>query len=645
MDRPDGGPPPGWSHELLSGIERPRSHTLSPDGTRIAFFWEREDAADLYVMPAVGGWPARLTFGRGPRPYWFDEPPQWSPDGEWLAYNQDDHAWIVPARGGTPRKLSGFTTAAGSPRWLPDSQGVILSYDLDPNTRGANTSDSSIKDTITHLLLTDLQGSWPRVLTPPTGRDSDPRPSPDGRFVVYVHKPLDDLGRTDIHLVELSSGSISPLIATPGRFNRSPRWSPDSQSLAFCAQRQDYYDLYLYDLQGGREHLLSRLGCDLDEPCWSPDGRRIACTANRDGAFDLLLVEIGSSAVQELRAANGFHTRPQWTPDGRSITFEYDDPATPADIYCIDVKTHQITQLTFSTPPALARLELPRPEAVRFPSLDGLEIPGFLFRGAGIGEKGQGDEGKRDKGKGIRGKGGRGLGRLGTMSGAGAGIVYPHGGPTAQYALEWDPWAQYMLAKGYTILAPNYRGSTGYGLSFERGNYNSWGEGDTGDCLAAADFLSALEGIDRQRLAIYGGSYGGYMVTCCLAFDPQHRFACGVAKYGDCDMFTSWAQCEYTGREDLYRMMGHPATNRQGYQAASPITHAADIQAPVLIVHGLQDPYVPPMQSEELVEALRREDKTYEYVTYPDEGHGILRRVNLLDFYARMERFLDWYLL
>jgi dipeptidyl aminopeptidase/acylaminoacyl peptidase len=223
--------------------------------------------------------------------------------------------------------------------------------------------------------------------------------------------------------------------------------------------------------------------------------------------------------------------------------------------------------------------------------------------------------------------------------------VYPHGGPTAQLALEWDPWVQYMLAKGYTILALNYRGSTGYGLRFERANYNTWGVGDAGDCLAAADFLSSVEEISSKRLAIYGGSYGGYLVNCCLAFDPQHRFACGVAKYGDCDMYSSWAQCEYSGREDLHRMMGHPADNRQGYREASPITRVADIRAPLLVVHGLQDPYVPPMQSEELVEALRREGKTYEYVTYPDEGHGILRRKNLLDFYARMERFLDWYLL
>ncbi|MGW8250426.1 MAG: TolB family protein, partial [Anaerolineales bacterium] len=352
MMRPDGAPPPGWSHALLAGIDRPRSHTLSPDGRRIAFFWEREDAADLYVMLTDGGWPERLTFGRAPRPYWFDEPPQWSPDGDWLAYNQDDHAWIVPAAGGAARKLSGFTTAAGSPRWLPDSRRIILSYDKEITIADAAIPGVYLPDIATHLLLTDIQGSWPRLLTPPTGRDSDPRPSPDGSRVAYVHKPLDDPGRTDIYLVDLSSGDISALTATPGRFNRAPRWSPDGKTIAFTAQRQDYYDLYLYDMQAGQEHRLARLGCDLDEPCWSPDGGLIACTLNREGAYDLLLVETSSGAVHDLRTGRGFHARQQWTPDGSTITFEYDDPATPADLYRMDVATRQGTQRTFSTPPA-----------------------------------------------------------------------------------------------------------------------------------------------------------------------------------------------------------------------------------------------------------------------------------------------------
>ena len=602
FDRPGGGPAAGgsvagWSHALAASIDRPRSHVISPDGARLAFFWEREDAADLYVMPTAGGWPARLTFGRGPRPYWFDEAPQWSPDSEWLAYCDEGHAWAVPVRGGLPVKITARTDNGASPHWLPDSRRLVLTYD---------------QDEITYLVLSDREGGWPRPLTQPVGRDSDPQPSPDGRFVAYVHHPLDDLERADIHLVEIDTGVVTPVTATPGRFSRGPRWSADSQKLAYTSQREEFYDLYFYDLASGQENCLVSLKCDLDEPAWSPDGSHLACTINREGAFDLILVDASRGAVSELRRGESFHARPQWLADGRTITFEYDDPITPPDIYSIEVESRRVSQLTFSAPPALNALPMPRPQSVRFPSLDGLEIHAFLYS---------------------------------PPNPNGAGIVWPHGGPTGQHALEFDIWAQYMLSKGYTLLAPNFRGSTGYGRTFERANYHTWGVGDRDDCLAAADFLAAQTGIDLKRLAIFGGSYGGYLVNCCLAGDPHYRFACGLSKYGDCDLVTSWAECERSGREDLHRMLGHPWADRQAYRLGSPIHQAANIRAPLLILHGLLDPYVPPRQSEELVEALRREGKTYEYITYPDEGHGILRKANLIDFYARMERFLDWYLL
>jgi len=594
---PGSQPPPGWSHNLLAAIDRPRSHVVSPAGEQIAFFWDRDEASDLYVMPARGGWPRRLSFDREALPYWFDEPPQWSPDGEWLAYTSQGHAWVVHSSGGQPVKASARMDAAGSPRWLPDSHGLVFTWDAGE---------------FTCLVLGDRAGAWPRPLTPPTGRDSEPQPSPDGCWVAYIHRPLDDLDRADLRLVRPGDGGMVPVSATPGRACRKPRWSPEGKQLAYTAQRVDFFDLYVYDPENGQERRLARLGCDLDDLAWSPDGSRLACTANREGAFDLVIIAADSGAVSDLRRSQGFHARPQWLAGSDALTFEYDDPITPADLYRIDPGTRRVKQLTFSTPPALAALELRKPDHLRYPSLDGLEIPAVYYR---------------------------------PRNPNGAGIVWPHGGPTGQHALEWDAWAQYMLAKGYTLLAPNFRGSTGYGLAFERLSYGFWGVTDTQDCLAAADTLARQPGIDPARLAIYGGSYGGYLAICAITDDPKARFACGVAKYGDCNLLTSWAQCERSGREDTERILGHPSRRRQEFRLASPVHRAQNVRAPLLIVHGLLDPYVPPQQSEELVEALRREGKTYEYKTYPDEGHGILRKANLLDYAARMERFLDWWLL
>jgi dipeptidyl aminopeptidase/acylaminoacyl peptidase len=271
-----------------------------------------------------------------------------------------------------------------------------------------------------------------------------------------------------------------------------------------------------------------------------------------------------------------------------------------------------MTQLTFSNPPALASKQLIVPEVVSYHSFDGLEIPAFLYRPA---------------------------------KPNGAAILYPHGGPTSQYIYEYDILAQYYLAKGYTYLAPNYRGGTGYGKAFEYLNHDQWGVGDTQDCLYGAKFLRGLAGVDPERMAIYGGSYGGYMGACCLSRDPEYLFACGVSNYGDANVANSWALCNRALRLYTEMQLGHPARNRQVYLDASPIHQVENVRKPVLIMHGLEDDIVPPESSEEWVEALRRAGKVFEYKTYTGEPHGYLKRENLLDVYTRMERFLDWYLL
>ncbi len=597
--RPDLEPPDGWSIPLITSLARPRSHAPSPDGTRVAFFWDRDDASDLYMMPTSGGWPARLTFDRDPKPYWFDDPPRWSPDGEWLAFTNQGHVWVVPVGGGLPQKVSSFTGGAGSPHWMPDSRGLLVTVRRDRRS---------------HVLLTDREGAWPRPVSP-RGQDGhalDPQAAPGGRYVAYVHQWLSDLNRTDIMLADLETGEVRALTGTPARHDRAPRWSPDGRRIAYLSDRPGFYEIFVYNLETGQERQLTRAGHDLDDIAWSPDGRRILCTVNRGGAFDIGLVDTDTGSLHDVRTGYGFHARPRWLPGGHAITFEYEDPQTPPDLYRMDLDAGQVTRLTFSSPPALAALNLVMPERVSYTSFDGLVIPAFLYR---------------------------------PLQPNGAAVLYPHGGPTSQYTLEWDIVAQYFVAKGYTWLAPNFRGSTGYGIEFTRANFGVWGVDDTQDCLAGADYLASLGGIDRDRIAIFGASYGSYLAVTSLAYDPEHRFACGVAKYGDCNILTSWAQGEQGGREDLERMMGHPTQNRAAYRAGSPVWQVKNIEKPLLVVHGLLDEIVHPLQSEELVEALKREGKTFEYRTYPDEGHGILRRKNQIDWLERLERFLDWYLL
>ena len=595
--RPDTKPVGAWSMELLASSTRPRAHAVSPDGTRIAFYWDISDMSDLYVMPVDGGWASRLTFNRAPVAYWSDGAPQWSPDSQWIAYTNHGHVWVISAGGGKPYKVSHLMNSAWNPRWLPDSNQLLISSSIEEHDR---------------LILIDRSGNGLQTITSGVGHDYGASISPDGQHVVYVHQPSNDFNRSDICLGNIITGEIHALTGTPNLHDGNPKWSPDGRKIAFISERTGFHQLFLIDVDSEQTHQLTDIVHDIVGYEWSPDNSQILCTLNDEGAYDLILVDAVTGSIEVLVSAFGVHANPHWLADGSAITYEFQDPQTPPDIYKMQLDNKAITQLTFSKPPVLDSLSQVMPERVSYKSFDGLEIPAILYR---------------------------------PVQPNGAAIVYPHGGPTSQYVLSWDVVAQYFVAKGYTWIATNFRGSTGYGIEFERANHDVWGVDDTKDCLAAADYLCTLDGIDSKRIAIMGASYGSYMATCALAYDSEYRFACGVAKYGDCNIVSSWTQGDQIGREDLERMMKHPSHDREAWWAGSPILKVADIQKPLFIAHGLMDKRVHPLQSEELVDGLMRHDKVFEYVTYADEGHGFLKRATQIDFHTHLERFLDWYLL
>ncbi|HLA07933.1 MAG TPA: S9 family peptidase, partial [Anaerolineales bacterium] len=568
LRRPDLKPPAGWDLSLLTSIERIRSHALSPDpyGKTIAYIKDGESLSDVYLIPSNGGWPSRISTDRSLVPYWDDEIPVWSPDGKWIAFCIKGHVYLVPREGGLPKKITDFTSSASSPRFMPDSHGLIVTVE---------------RNEVDQLLLTDIDGSWPHALTTDTlGDHWEARPSPDGRHIVYTLRRFDDLHRLDIVLLEIETGNSIPLYGKPSTRALSPKWSPDGKWIAFIAQDTEHDELHLVRPNGEGLHQLTKAGQDVFQFDWSPDGDQLAVILNRNGAFDLSLVEAESGSVLDLRSGAGIHSNPNWSGDGSFITYEYESPLLPPDLYRIDVANRQVTQLTFSNPPAMQKNKLVLPEIISYMSYDGLEIPAFLYR---------------------------------PTKPNGAAILYPHGGPTDQYGFAWDEFAQYFVAKGYTYLAPNYRGSTGYGKEFERANHNDWGVGDLQDCLHGAKFLRGTKVIETDRIGIAGGSYGGYMSMCSLSRDPEYLFTCGVSKYGDANLVSSWAQCEKRLRLYVEIFLGHPSANLAIYQKGSPIAEVENVQRPMLILHGLLDTIVPPEASEEWVEALKRHDKVFEY--------------------------------
>ena len=595
--RKDLSPPPHWRLEAVAATERPRSLAVGADRRRAVFIQDR-DTSDVWLLDLEDPTPQRLTTGRDPMPYWEDTTPRLSPDGSQAAYADQGHVWLVAAGGGPPRKL----LEASSPVWLDDAT-LVVSMERGDTSR---------------LALVDVADPWPRRLATAHGELEERGDewgvavSPDGAEVAYAFTPRADLNRSEIRVATAATGEVRAVSGTPRMQDRSPDWSPDGATIAYVSERSGAWALHTVGADGSGERQLTQDGADYGEPAWHPDGTRIAVTRGVRNRIGVAAVDAATGAVAEL-APGGVWGAPQWTATG-AVVGTYEDHATPPELRLVDGRATRT--LLAPAPLAVRRAPHVAPQDVTFPSRDGLEIPGFLFR-------------PRDA----------------APDRPVPAIVYPHGGPTDAYMDLWDGHAQYFLDKGYAWLAVNFRGSTGYGREFERADHDVWGVKDTWDCLAAADHLRTLDWVDGERLGIFGGSYGSYMALLSVTDDPEHRFRCAVAKYGDCDILTSWAQGDREGVQDLERMMGHPATGRAAYRAGSPIHRIDDIEAPLLIAHGGRDERVSPEQSEELVAALRRAGKTFEYVTYPTEAHGLLRAGPQLHFYRRLERFLDWYLL
>jgi len=598
--RKDLKPPPHWRLEAIAATERPRSLTLGADG-RTAVFIQDRDTSDVWLLDLAERLPQRLTTGRDPMPYWEDTEPRLSPDGSLVAYADQGQVWLVPAHGSPPRKL----VEGGSPVWLGDDR-LVVSVEREDTSR---------------LAIVGADYAWPRPLCDTLsqgleryGDELGAVVSPNGAHVAFCFTPRHDLRQTEIRVADVETGEARALTGAPELADRGPVWSPDGATVAFTSERPGWWEVHLVEVGSGAERQLTQEKADFSELEWHPDGTRLVAVRGRRNRFDLVSVDVADGSVTVL-ADGGTWGAPHWTADGAVVATHMDAGTAPR--LCLVRPGARAEELHAPTPLAIKAAPHVRPDDVTFTSFDEVEIHGFLFRPAGA-----------------------------SAANPVPAVVYPHGGPTSYCGDDWDGHAQYFVDKGYAWLAPNFRGSTGYGRDFERLDHGDWGVGDTKDCLAAADFLRSLDWIDGDKLGIFGSSYGSYMALLAVTDDPERRFRCAVAKYGDCDILTSWAQGDRDGVQDMRRMMPHPSRALAAYAAGSPVHRLANVEVPLLIAHGELDARVHPKQSEELVQELRRlGGKRFEYVTYPTEAHGFLRAGPQIDFYRRLERFLDWYLM
>ena len=303
-----------------------------------------------------------------------------------------------------------------------------------------------------------------------------------------------------------------------------------------------------------------------------------------------------------------------FSPAGDRLIVEHQSSQKPTDIWLYDLKSRKSQQLTFSTEPGLRTDEIPATQLVHYKSFDGKIISAFVWMPYNL---------KRDGGN--------------------PGIVLPHGGPTGQTVDSFNRTAAAFASRGYVCIAPNPRGSTGYGTAFQKANYRDLGGGDLQDEAYAAKFLASTGYVSAKKIGITGGSYGGYMTLMAIGKTPQ-VWAAAVEEYGIIDWLTMLQHEDPRLQEYEKSLLGDPVKDKAIYEKDSPISFIRNCRAPLLVLQGDNDIRVPKEEAQQVVSILDKAGKTVDAHYYSNEGHGFMKRENQIDAIERTIAWFDRYL-
>ena len=596
----------GVTPAMIGQIRSIGTPRFAADGTAIYYPQDYNGRADIWRQPLAGGLPIQITADKSNGSLLkiamggYDI----SPDGTRIVYSAaDGKLYTIPAIGGKAERLVQGEGLQFSPVFSPDGKQVAFTMHWGEEQA---------------IFVTDATpGGFPRRISAETEAwTSDPQWSPDGRRIAFNEYDAEIFPQFQSHIVmaDVATGERQTVVGgwEVNESATTPRFSPDGKTLAYVSDRSGYANVWLHTLGTPDHRQLANAHFEQSEPAWSPDGTRILYSQVEHAASDLYVTALDGE-TQPIARGQFVATDPTWSPDGSRVAWLQSDPITPLNVFTSDGRGGQPKALTNNTIGGLDAAGLVTPEVVTWRSDDGLEIEGLIFTPKDV------------------------------RPGQHPLLLYIHGGPFAQYMLSWNSAAQYYVQQGWVVVEPNFRGSTGYGRAFREKLLGTWGHEDMLDNIGGIHFAQSRGLIDPTRVVAWGGSGGGYATMLLLGKWPE-LFKAGVALVGVSN-FASFP--DVTDRIAKYLIqitLGARRDNHVLYVERSPVTYADKVRAPLLILMGEKDARVPPSQGEEMVEALKRAGKVegtdFEYLAYPNEGHGWRKSESVEDYYKRMDAFL-----
>jgi len=569
---------------------------FSPDGAWLAFVTDRTGTPQLWRIPTAGGEPQRLTDHDRVGAYRF------SPDGRRIAYGVDVggserwQLWVMDADGKNARKFSQQDDRIHHLRsWTADGRSLLVH---------ANLRDQRYFD----LLAYDVETGASRVLHRFDGTASDATALEDASVVVTVNRARGD----ENHLLLITPDGATRQLTPDDPPALHDVVSAVPRGLIVRSDRgRDFVGLATIRLSDGS--FKWHRSPDRDIESAQSSGKLDAYAVNDDGRSEILIAEgdsdepvaglpPGCLATDLIGDSLAFHEGTVAVAWGR-----YDAPST----IFIGTRTAAAHELVAPLLSGLDAKDLPDTTPVSWPTFDGRRIPGFLLT-------------PRDAKKAPRPT-----------------VIEVHGGPEGQARPLWNPRTIALIASGFNVLLPNVRGSTGYGKAYESLDDVKLRMDSVKDLDAAAAWLTAARIAPADKIGVMGQSYGGFMVLAAVAFFPQRKWAAAVDVYGISNFLTFFEHTDAWRRPLRAVEYGDPVKDRDFLVSISPITKLDAIKAPLMVIHGANDPRVPIEETEQLVKALRDRGREVEYLRYEDEGHSLAKAKNRADAYPKVLAFFQ----
>jgi dipeptidyl aminopeptidase/acylaminoacyl peptidase len=580
----------------------------SPDGKTIAFISNISGRNNLWLVPSAGGWPAQLTVSdqRQSRP-------AWSPNGKWIAYMSDydgDEQWdiflVSPKTGQVVNVTNTREIAEEDPAWSPD--GRFLAYMVKPKT--SSVFEIDVYDTVLREVKHITTG------TPADKMNVRPLWSRDGNWIAYTQEQSKGTD-SNIFVAEIATGKNTLLTPHDGEhLYRVNDFSPNGASLLITSNAaNDHENAAVLDIASKKITWLTKDKWETFAGHYSPDGKAITWTTNNDGNTGIFIHDLNTDKTSTLPLPKGMNelggAESAFTHDGSQLLYYHNGATAPNDAWVYTLATGKSHQVTNSLVGGMQSSEMVEPYLVHYPSRDGKwTISAFVYMPFNLPRQ--------------------------AISPA---IVYVHGGPASQTVNSFNRFVQYMVNQGYIVIAPNYRGSTGYGKEFQHANLFDMGGGDLQDVLAAADWIKQTGYVDPKKLILMGGSYGGYLTMMGVTKAPE-IWAAGVPIVPFVNWFTEIENEDPVLQQSDIATMGDPKTNKALYEDRSPIFFVDKIKAPLFLLAGGNDPRCPEEESQQVVDAVKKNGGSAELKVYKNEGHGFSRVENQIDAYRRVAEFL-----